>query len=75
MAGSSNKWADHAGRHLKAELKRAGVGYAELARRLTDLEISETETSISAKINRGAFPAWFLFAVMKALGVTALRLD
>jgi len=75
MAGTSNKWADYAGRHLKAELKRAGVGYAELARRLTDLEISETETSVAAKINRGVFPAWFLFAVMKAIGRDAVRLD
>jgi len=75
MAGTSNKWADYAGRHLKAELKRAGVGYAELARRLTDLEIPETETSVAAKINRGVFPAWFLFAVMKAIGRDTVRLD
>ncbi len=33
MAGTNEKWADHARRHLKAELKRADVGYAELAKR------------------------------------------
>lgn len=75
MAGSSDKWADHAKRHLKAELKRAGVGYAELAKRLTEMGIPETDTSVAAKVNRGAFPAWFLFAVMKAIGVSAMRLD
>ena len=75
MAASSKEWTDKAGKHLKAELKRAGVPYAELARRLTEMGISETDTSVAAKINRGAFPAWFLFAVMKAIGIGTLRLD
>lgn len=75
MTGSSDKWADHAKRHLKAELKRADVGYAELARRLTEMGLSETEGSITVKINRGSFPAWFLFAVMKAIGIHTLRIE
>lgn len=75
MAGTSDKWADHAKRHLKAELKRADVGYAELARRLTEMGLSETEGSVTVKINRGAFPAWFLFAVMKAIGAHVLRVE
>lgn len=75
MAGSSKEWTDKAAKHLKAELKRAGVPYAELARRLTEMGIPETDTSVAAKINRGAFPAWFLFAVMKAIGQGTLRLD
>ncbi len=75
MAATSDKWADHAKRHLKAELKRADVGYAELADRLTKLGIPETETSVAAKVNRGAFPAWFLFAVMRAIGASVLRVE
>ncbi len=75
MAGTSDKWAERAKRHLKAELKRAGIGYAELARRLTEMELPETETSVAAKVNRGAFPAWFLFAVMKAIGRDVVKLD
>ena len=75
MAGTSNKWADHAKRQLKAELKRADVGYAELARRLTEMGLPETEGSVTVKINRGAYPAWFLFAVMKAIGAKEIRLD
>ncbi len=75
MAGTSEKWADHAKRHLKAELKRADVAYAELADRLTAMGIPETETSVAAKVNRGAFPAWFLFAVMKAIGASVLRVE
>lgn len=75
MAGTSDKWADHAKRQVKAELKRADVGYVELAHRLTEMGIAETEGSVTVKINRGAFPAWFLFAVMKAIGATTLRMD
>lgn len=75
MAGSSDAWADRAKRYLKAELKRAGVGYAELARRLTAMGLPETEGSITVKINRGAFPAWFLIAAMEAIGASSLRLS
>jgi hypothetical protein len=75
MAGTSERWADHAKRHLKAELKRADVGYAELATRLTAMGIPETDTSVAAKVSRGAFPAWFLFAVMKAIGAHTLRVQ
>ena len=75
MAGTSDKWADHAKRHLKAELKRADVGYVELARRLSEMGLPETEGSVTVKINRGAFPAWFLFAVMRAIGSQTLRVE
>ena len=53
MAASSKEWTDKAGKHLKAELKRVGVPYAELARRLTKMGIPETDTSVAAKVNRG----------------------
>lgn len=75
MAGTSDEWADRAKRHLKAELKKADVGYAELARRLTEMGLPETEGSVTVKINRGAFPAWFLFAVMRAIGSSTLRVE
>lgn len=75
MAGTSDEWADHAKRHMKAELKRAGVGYAELARRLTEMGLPESEGSVTVKINRGAYPAWFLFATMKVIGAREIRLD
>jgi hypothetical protein len=37
--------------------------------------LPETEGSVQVKINRGTFPAWFLFAVMRAIGVSTLRLE
>ena len=75
MAGSSDEYADRVKRYLKAELKRAGVGYKELAERLTAAGIPESEGSITVKINRGAFPAWFLIAAMEAIGVDKISLS
>jgi hypothetical protein len=74
MSESQDHWQTLAKRHIKAELKRSGVGYSELAKRLGDMGLPETEGSITVKINRGAFPAWFLFAVTKAIGVHTVRL-
>jgi hypothetical protein len=75
MVATSADYADRAKRYLKAELKRAGVGYKELAERLAALGLPESEGSITVKINRGAFPAWFLIAAMEAIGASTLRLD
>ncbi len=74
MSEKSTQYADTTKRLLKSELKRAGVGYAELARRLTEAGIAETEGSVTVKINRGSFPAWFLVATMDVIGVSDLRL-
>lgn len=59
----------------RLRLERAGVGYADLAKRLTEMGLSETEGSVTVKINRGAFPAWFLLAAMRAIGAATLRLE
>ena len=75
MAGTSDEWADKAKRFLKAEMTRAGVRNAELARRLTEMGLPETEAGVQVKINRGAFPAWFMLAAMSALGAKAIRLE
>ncbi|MGQ0589443.1 MAG: DUF6471 domain-containing protein [Sphingosinicella sp.] len=37
--------------------------------------LPETEASVQVKINRGAFPAWFMLALMKAVGANAIRLE
>jgi len=74
MADNQDHWQTYTKRHMKAELKRAGVGYADLAARLTEMGLPETEGSVTVKINRGAFPAWFYFAAMKAIGTHSVRL-
>ncbi|MDQ2877613.1 MAG: DUF6471 domain-containing protein [Pseudomonadota bacterium] len=75
MAATNAEYQDRTKRYLKAELKRAGVGYADLAQRLTSAGLPESEGSITVKINRGSFPAWFLIASLEAIGATSLRLS
>lgn len=74
-------WADIAKNMLKAELKRRGMGYRELAERLTAMGVRttsgepESERNLANKISRGGFTAAFFLQCMAAIGVTALRLD
>lgn len=75
MAATSDEWAAKAKGHLKAEMARVGMKHAELAAKLTEMGLPETEGSVQVKINRGAFPAWFLLAALSALGCSSLRLD
>ena len=75
LVSKEREWADRARRYVKAELRRAEVSYAELARRLKDHGLEETEASITAKLNRGTFAATFFLATMKAIGRQAVNLD
>jgi hypothetical protein len=75
IAAKEREWADRARRFVKAELKRAEVSYAELARRLKEHGLEETEASITAKLNRGTFAATFFLATMKAIGKQTLSLE
>jgi hypothetical protein len=59
---------------LKAELKRRGVGYRELAEKLTAMGASETERNITNKISRGGFSAAFLLECLEAIGAKEIRL-
>ena len=76
MAGLTERekeWAGKASRFIKAELKRAGVSYKELAERLNKHGMEETEGSIGAKLARGTFAVTFFLAVLAVLeleGVT-----
>ena len=59
---------------LKAELKRKGLTYAQLAERLAEIGVHENERNLNNKISRGGFTAAFLFQCLDAIGVTDLRL-
>ena len=69
------EWAVRASRFIKAELKRAGVGYKELARRLNEHGLQETEDLISAKLARGSFAVTFFLAVLAVLELEVVRLE
>jgi hypothetical protein len=77
MAGMTDRekeWAVRGSRFIKAELKRAGVTYAELAERLNRHGLEETEGSIGAKLARGTFSATFLLASLAVLGLEGVHL-
>ncbi len=72
---TETEWATRSSRFLKAELKRAGVGYDELADRLSKAGMPETKASVANKLSRGTFQAAFLLASLKAVGCPTLRLE
>ncbi len=75
IAASEKELAGKAARFLKAELKRAGVTYAELAKRLEAHGLQETEASISSKLGRGTFAATFFLAALAALEMEGMQLE
>lgn len=76
MAGSDKEkeWGNRASRFLKAELRRADIGYRELAERLTKHGLTETEVTVTGKLARGAFSAAFFFACLAVLDLTGVSL-
>ena len=59
---------------LKAELKRHGVTYRELAARLEKVGLHETDKNLANKISRGGFSAVFFVECLDAVGCQTLRL-
>lgn len=59
---------------LKAELKRRGMTYAQLAERLAGIGVHETERNLNNKISRGGFSAAFMIQCLESIGCSELRL-
>lgn len=68
-------WSERVKGMLKAELKRKNVGYRELAEKLGEIGIQETERNLANKISRGGFTAAFFIQCLEAIGCQQLRLD
>lgn len=66
----SLKWNEEKARNtLKGLLANQGLKVADLADRLNEIGVRETQKSIYGKLQRGSFSlAWFLL-VLKALGL------
>jgi hypothetical protein len=67
---TQNEWETRAANLLKAELKRQGVTYAQLAELIGDKEVN-----VRNKLSRGKFSAAFLIHALDAIGQTHLYLD
>jgi hypothetical protein len=72
---TNRDWQAQAKGLIRAELARRNLGYKELADRLGEIGVKESERNLSNKINRGTFTVAFLLQVMAALGVKNLQLD
>lgn len=76
LASSEEELRDRLSRFVKAELKRGKLTYADLAARLKEHGLpNESETTIKAKLKRGAFAATFLVATLAALDMEGMRLE
>jgi hypothetical protein len=69
-----DEWAEHAKGLLKAELKRRGISYRELAERLTRAGSPESERNLTNKISRGGFTASFLLQCLRVIGCETVDL-
>jgi len=67
---TQTEWEMKAANLLKAELKRQGVTYAQLAERIGDKEVN-----VRNKLSRGKFSAAFLLRSLSAIGRTGLQFD
>lgn len=68
-------WNEKASNILKSILTRRNVKYYELAIKLKEMGIEETQGSISNKISRGTFSFAFFMQCMEALEIKEIRLD
>ena len=53
---------------LRAELKRRGLTYKDLADRLAQIGVRDNERNLANKISRGGFSAAFLIECLDAIG-------
>ena len=68
-------WQNEVKGALKAEMKRRGLTYDQLAGRLASIGVPVDAHMLRNKVNRGLFSAVFLFQCLKAMGCHTLRLD
>lgn len=71
----TQEYEERAKNLLKAEIKRRGMGYADLAAKLAEIGIHETERNLANKVSRGGFTAAFMLQCLVAIGAKELRLD
>jgi hypothetical protein len=73
---ADEEWGKRAARHLKAELKRAGVTYHGLANLLKKEGVrDETKASVSSKLAEGRITPAFILASLNAIGCEAVNLE
>jgi Domain of unknown function (DUF6471) len=72
---TTRDWQAQAKGIIRGELKRRNLSYRDLADRLAELGVRDTERNIANKLARGGFTAVFFLQCMEAIGVRAIHLD
>jgi hypothetical protein len=72
---TDSDWQERAKGILKAELKRKGLSYKELAEKLRKIGVEETDRNIANKLARGGFSAVFLLQCLSAIGCQTVHLE
>ena len=70
---NKNEYEARVANLLKAELKKAGVTYAQLVEKLEKIGVVEKEANIRNKLARGKFSAVFLVQCLESLNVNEFR--
>jgi hypothetical protein len=74
-AKTEEEWGARASAYLKAELKKAEMTYADLAKALKKHGFKLSEASLTMKLKRGSFTASFFLACLAALGLEGVKLE
>lgn len=72
---TEHDWQQRVKGLLKAELKKRGVSYKQLAEKLEDFGIHESDKNIANKLARGGFSAVFLVQCLSAIGCETVHLE
>jgi len=72
---TESDWQERVKGLLKAELKRRGVSYKQLADKLKELGVDENDRNIANKLARGGFSAVFLVQCLEAIGCNTVQLQ
>lgn len=76
FAKSEAEWEARAAAFLKAELKKAGITYADLVAKLKKHGFKEeTEAGVTMKLKRGTFNATWFLAALVAIGAETVKLE
>jgi uncharacterized protein CbrC (UPF0167 family) len=72
---TEHEWQERVKGLLKAELKKRGITYKQLAERLSEFGNQQTDKNIANKLARGGFSAVFLVQCLSVIGCETFRID
>ena len=70
---TDGEWQEHVKGILKSELKRKSVSYKQLAEKLEEIGVHETDRNIANKLARGGFSAVFMVQCLEAIGCQSVH--